>query len=123
MPHVVRSCLRSECVADFVIDRAWEPSEYDVPTDTLQGITQPVDALPPSMANDMRTIRADAWKVGIKRWPFGSVSSPWKVLGKFVSHRHSSTTLNGICAGQRPYAHHCQRLSIMRGQFEMYYDL
>ena len=83
MPHVVRSYLRSECVADFVIDRAWEPSDYDVPTDTLQGITQPVDALPPSRANDMPTIRADAWKVGIKRWALRislqSLESPWEV--------------------------------------------
>ena len=69
---------------------------------------------------------ADASKIGSSRHQKVGpriLFSPWKVLGRFVSHRHSSTTLNGICAIQGPYAHHCQRLSFMRGQFEMYYDL
>src|SRR5665647_1501312 len=48
-----------------------------------------------------------------------SLSSPYGVLGRFISHRHSSTTLNGICAGQRPYAHHGQRFSIMHTEFQL----
>lgn len=35
-----------------------------------------------------------------KSGPFGSVFSPWKVLGRFVSHRHWSTGVNAIPAGQ-----------------------
>ena len=92
MPHVVRSCLRSECVADFVIDRAWEPAVYDSPTDTLQGITQPVDALPPSMANDMPTIRADAWKVGIRRHQEVGPSDQSPVLGKSLGSSFPTVT-------------------------------
>jgi hypothetical protein len=39
--------------------------------------------------------------------------SPWRVLGRVIRDRRRSTVLNGICAGQRPYAHHGQRASIM----------
>ena len=40
--------------------------------------------------------------------------SPYGVLGRVISGRHRSTTLNGSAAGQRPFAHHGQRFSTMR---------
>ena len=45
-------------------------------------------------------MRGKSALVGIKGGPFGSVFSPWKVLGRFVSHRHWSTGVNAIPAGQ-----------------------
>jgi hypothetical protein len=81
-----------------------------------------VDALPPRMANDMPTMRADAWKVGISRHQkvdlrisLQSLESPWQVRfpPSLVNGRHRHT-----CRSER-YAHRLQRSSIMRGEFEM----
>ena len=74
------------------MNRAWESSVYDVLTDTLHGITQPVDVLPPSMANDMPTIRADAWKVGISRHQEVGPSDQSSVLGKSLGGSFPTVT-------------------------------
>ena len=68
-------------------------------------------------------MRGKSALVGIKRWTLRislqSLESPWQV-------RFPPSLVNGrqrhTCRSER-YAQHRQRSSIMRGEFEMYYDI